>query len=802
LAAACTVARDVVVDFENVASGKIADASGQPCAWLRGGARICADAHAGAGALDVGGAGRQGVVAFGEAFAAGKQGTIELWCKPRVPGGIIVGKYGAINLEFVRGRGQVRFGLKLKEAGWINCTSPARSVQAHKWLHIRASWGAAGMLLFLDGRAVAQAPLPETYEWFTGDRPLLLGSYAWPGGYASWFLDGVIDDFTYQPVQAPFEGELPQAARAAEVLDIRLPKTPKPDYGMPAPDSVRGRVALDLNGNGVAELAEDGVPGVSVSDGYSVVSTDAQGQYCLRPSAHAVFVFITRPSGRDVVGHWYKPVSQTVDFALRRSALPEDEYTFVQVTDTHVSGDRRSLAGLSRFVREVNALDPPPRFVFNSGDLVNLDKQLKAPDATGHRFFRSYTGIMNHLRAPCYNVAGDHTDSGYRLDRFPLGDHRAGKALYWEYLGPNLFSFEYGRLHFVSVDVVYHLAKTSHTMIPLHRAWFEQDLSNRTPGTVVLTASENPLEGSVAGFTELARQNDIRLQLVGDTHVVSTKRQPVPSRSHGALSGTWWDGPCADLHPQGYMIYQARGTELDCFYKGLGQRVSIVSPAYGERVEGAVTVSAHLVQPRPGERLQCSLNGGEWQDMKVVGRPFHRLLCETNWDSTAAADGLAEIKVRSVPEGETRESVAVIDNGTPFPPCEQAATLTFTVGRVITAPHSPRRPVSVLLNSQAVGSLAPGGKGERSFAIPPELVRKVNVLTFGLGEPQDLFSISAPTLVLGDAALQDPRAAAIRNVRANHWPQGTVARAGFVVGHDARETSFALRQQTFCFVLP
>ena len=787
-------AQQASFDFGNVQDQTVLDASKAVRAQLEGGARISPGERDGKHALDLGGAARKGVLRFSKTFASEKQGTIEFRCQPRVLNGILVGKYGAINIEFVKAQNTVRFGLKLAAKKWIHCMAPRNSAKRDRWLHIKASWGKHGMLLFLDGKLAARAALPETFEWFIGDRQFLLGSYDWPGGYPVWFFDGLIGDFSYRPTQAAFKGTLPKPVPPPDILALRSRDTPKPNYGVPVPATVRGRVVLDAK--------ESGIANVSVSDGYSVVKTDKLGRYSLVPSPDAVFLFITRPANHDVIGDWYRPLAPKVDFRLRRAEQPEDDYTFVVVTDTHVSADTRSLAGLSQLVKEVNALKPRPRFVFNSGDLVNLDKQLNAPAATGHAFFRNYTGIMNHLRMPYYNVAGDHTDSGYRLDDFPLGDHRAGKPMYWEYLGPNLFSFEYGRLHFVSVDVVYHLAKkASHTMVPPHRAWFAQDLTNRGAGSIVLTASENPLDRSIPAFAELAKQRDIKLQLVGDTHVVSARKRPVPSRAHGALSGTWWNGPCADLHPPGYMIYQVRGTQLDCFYKGLGKRVAIVSPTYGAGASGRLTVSADLAQPQPGETLQLAVNGGEWRAMTEVSRPFYRARFEAVWDSSSAADGLVKVEVRCMPGGETQSHLMVVDNRQAKPPGKDG-TLTFTLARVIAAAHSPSGKVSVLINGDDVGALRPGQRGECTFAVPEQTLRKVNALTFAFANPHDRISISSPVLRVDGKSIRDPRAVAVRKVQANHWPEKIVERAGFVLGEDVPESSFALRQNTFHFVCP
>ena len=195
-----------------------------------------------------------------------------------------------------------------------------------------------------------------------------------------------------------------------------------------------------------------------------MVKTDAEGRYTITPNPAAVFVYLTRPANHDVVGNWYQPLAKTVNFELQPSAQSEEEFIFIHVTDTHVSQNPRSTAGLSRFVREVNQFSPQPRFVINSGDLLNLSKSLQNTPAAGRADFRNYVGIMNHLEMPSYNVAGDHTDSSYRLDEFPRGDHRCGKPLYWEFLGPHFFSFEYGRIHFMSIDYGYHLGRIQRTI--------------------------------------------------------------------------------------------------------------------------------------------------------------------------------------------------------------------------------------------------------------------------------------------------------------------------------------------------
>lgn len=600
----------------------------------------------------------------------------------------------------------------------------------------------------------------------------------------------------------------------SEILDLLLKDTPKPDYGATVPTEISGRVIVHAP-PGITEAE-----GVSVTDGYSVTTTDAQGVYRLKPNRDAVFIYITRPTGLNVQGHWYKPLAAKVDFELKPADQDEEEYIFIHVTDTHVSRNRRSLAGLSRFVREVNALTPRPRFVVNSGDLLNLSKALVSSPEAGQADFRQYVGIMNHLDMPHYSVSGDHTDSSYRMKQFPRGDHRCGKPLYWENLGPHFFSFEYGRIHFVSVDFGYHLGQKqipvngknleypTNKVQPMHAEWMRQDMHRRSPGTFVVTTSEADLEDHCPDFAQMARQNDVRLQLVGDIHVVSEKKRSVPYRTGGALAGCWWNPKakqlCPDLSPQGYLIYRVVGDKLEHFYKGLGQRVAIVSHRVGAPLQGRVEVRAHLVQPMQDESLEYSLNGTDWSPMIEIDRPFYRTLYQTTVDSTSLADGLFTFRVRST-NGEVRTREFVVANHRDPTPFETQASLSFTVGtdNGWTTHKAPENKVEVLVNGTVCGTLDPGARKEYSFTIPASNLRKANVLSFRFADPVDGMSLSSPVLTIQNTAIRDPRDLAIRRVRTSHWGNTAVEWGGFIVGNAAPpdETPFHRKQNVFCFIL-
>ncbi len=597
----------------------------------------------------------------------------------------------------------------------------------------------------------------------------------------------------------------------SEILDLILKESPKPKYGVPVPEKITGRVLMKSKG------VVSGIPGVSVMDGYSVVKTNKQGFYLLTPHPDAVFVNITRPSGFDVKGDWYQPLAEKINFQLKPSQDDENEYIFVHVTDTHISEDPVSLAGLSRFVQEVNKINPKPRFVLNSGDLLNLSKTLASSPESGRASFRNYVGIMNHLSMPHYNVAGDHTDSSYLIKEFPRGDHRCGKPLYWEFLGPHFFSFEYGKIHFVSVDYGYHLGQKqrkgpqypTYMVQPMHTKWLNEDMSSRSKGTYVVTSSEYDLIKHCPDFLTMAKQHDIRLQLVGDHHIVAHKSRPVPYRIGGALSGCWWNPKanqlCPDLSPQGYVIYRVNGEKMEQFYKGLGQRIAFQSDRIGAPWKGEVILKAHLVQPQPNEKLEYSFNGMDWMAMKEIARPFIRVLFSAKIDSTQLAEGHLKISIRSTRTKEVQSRNFVVVNGGISPRAKTEAILSFKVGKRthFMKPEILTGKVAVLFNGEIIGELTVELARKYEFRINPSQLGKANILSFHFTNETDTFCLNSPVLKIQGKEVRDPRDTAIRKVKTAHWGTKAVDWGGFIIGNaePPDETPFYRKQNQFCFVL-
>ncbi|GAG92433.1 unnamed protein product, partial [marine sediment metagenome] len=269
-------------------------------------------------------------------------------------------------------------------------------------------------------------------------------------------------------------------------------------------------------------------------------------------------------------------------------------------------------------------------------------------------------------------------------------------------------------------DLVYHLGKRqigkleypSHELQPVHAKWMRQDMANRTKGTFVVTASEKDLTDRCTGFPEMAKQHDIRLQLIGDDHIVAYKKHFVPHRIAGSLSGCWWNTKCMDLcpdlEPRGYEVYRVSGENIERFTKGLGQRVKILSPRLGKAVKGSVVIKAHVFQPKQNESLLYSLNGKDWKLMSETSRPFYRAVFEATVDSTSLADGIVNLQIKSSLTGEIRAHDIVAANNIAPIALQNDAVLSFIVGKVRQIKNkAPVDKVEVIFNDKVIGAITP-----------------------------------------------------------------------------------------------
>jgi len=128
---------------------------------------------------------------------------------------------------------------------------------------------------------------------------------------------------------------------------------------------------------------------------------------------------------------------------LRKSGGPEDDFFFVQLSDTHwgFSGPPNPEAAntLRQAVRAVNALPLQPDFIVFTGDLTHTTDD----ENVRRTRMREFKSIVADLKAPIQHyMPGEHDAS---LDQ--------GKA-FQEHFGATHYSFDHKGIHFAVIDNV------------------------------------------------------------------------------------------------------------------------------------------------------------------------------------------------------------------------------------------------------------------------------------------------------------------------------------------------------------
>jgi predicted MPP superfamily phosphohydrolase len=139
-------------------------------------------------------------------------------------------------------------------------------------------------------------------------------------------------------------------------------------------------------------------------------------------------------------------------------------FRFIHITDTHLTANG-NIEPLKKLVADINAMDPPPAFVIDTGDVTEAGR----PEEY-QRFLEGTTG----LKVPFYCAPGNH-DSRWA----PLGKEtftNAFKKLYR--------SFDYGGCHFVILDSTVLLEHWGH-FDASQLEWLEKDLKKLKKGTPV-----------------------------------------------------------------------------------------------------------------------------------------------------------------------------------------------------------------------------------------------------------------------------------------------------------------------------
>lgn len=355
-----------------------------------------------------------------------------------------------------------------------------------------------------------------------------------------------------------------------------------------------------------------GIAGISVSDGYTVTKTDANGVYRIPLHSDARFIYYSTPSGYDInlnqskTPDFYSKIADPtqvniVDFHLTPSDNG-DNFTLIGVGDPQCSSNSE----LNRYTTETIAdIVSTTR---NAGYKNVVAVTLGDVTFDSNNLYESLKNSMSNVAIsgndyiPFFQTIGNHDHDGLSQTD-PTG-------LFQSHFGPTDYSFNVGKAHIVVMDNVYETSISS-TSKPNGKKWDYQagyteqqynwlraDLSNveNPQEKLLIFCGHIPFRagGSNNGsnvntdkfYSEvlslMTQFNEAHI-MIGHTHYSQNwihanykcqNGKPVYEHIHGAASGAWWSTYNTDKFggPSGYSIYSIEGNSIvDWTAKGTGR---------------------------------------------------------------------------------------------------------------------------------------------------------------------------------------------------------------------------------------
>ncbi|MBQ9138222.1 MAG: calcineurin-like phosphoesterase C-terminal domain-containing protein [Alistipes sp.] len=355
----------------------------------------------------------------------------------------------------------------------------------------------------------------------------------------------------------------------------------------------------------------DGTPaaGVSVSDGFSVVQTDAEGNYKLYPHLDCWYIYYSTPAdcevainehGQPAFFTRYDPVKDTYDFTLTK--LPggkESKFSLFCLADpqckdnreTDNKGRRHGDRFATESVPQIRAhaqTKGAPCYGVTLGDIVYSEgsrnneafmddmRDFMAADKIGMPVFQTmgnhdYTYF--HTNQP---IEADATSSTYNIKA-----QRAFETVF----GPINYSWNRSDAHIISMRTMQWNTNTSWSNYTLcftdeQTEWLRQDLAAVPKDKLVIFCVHIPLNNSknknIQNVIGMLKQYNEAHIMAGHTHY--NRNEPTLSggvyeHTHGAVCGQWWwSNMNGDGVPNGYGVYDIEGNTIkNWYYMGVNE---------------------------------------------------------------------------------------------------------------------------------------------------------------------------------------------------------------------------------------
>ncbi len=266
-----------------------------------------------------------------------------------------------------------------------------------------------------------------------------------------------------------------------------------------------------------------------------------------------------------------------------------DDFSFVFVTDIHVTEDRHADEGLIQAIDTINKIAPD--FVITGGD--NIMDALGQTPGRSDTAYTLFSETMKNLKVPFYSTMGNHEVFGlYESSGVKPTDEEYGKQMYENRLAKRYYSFDHKGWHFIVLDAIgftddrHYYGHIDEEQLE----WLKSDLEKTGKETPVVVSTHIPLlsigaqimSDPTAGFSKsevVTNANDVRkileqhntkIVLQGHLHFLEDiDYNGIHYITGGAVSAEWWTGPRFGME-EGFLKVDVSGDNFTWDYIDFG----------------------------------------------------------------------------------------------------------------------------------------------------------------------------------------------------------------------------------------
>lgn len=346
----------------------------------------------------------------------------------------------------------------------------------------------------------------------------------------------------------------------------------------------------------VRDTAGNGIEGVSVSDGFTVVRTNAEGYYALHASSDAWYIYISIPAEFEIPrGEYglpcfyqrYDVAKKRYDFELKPLAGgKENKFALFTLADIHITSKAKADYFKNRVISHVNkqydayAQQGIPAYGVNLGD--NITNYSSANTSAWRDDILPGLALS---KTPMFSVFGNHDCIFFNSDnKLDTDEHNSTFNIkvqreFEEMFGPVNYSFDRGDAHIVCMRNILYAEDQSGNISRGFSAeqyrWLKQDLANVPKDKMALLCVHHQMYDSTDPYCQevlalFAQYKEAHI-FSGHGHIHRNVRNAnhnsIYEHVNCAVAGPVWTfDRCGDGTPCGYQIFTAEGTTLTDWY--------------------------------------------------------------------------------------------------------------------------------------------------------------------------------------------------------------------------------------------